>query len=152
MNRKEIALGCFQQGFSCSQAVFAAFADDFGMDTELAFRVAAGFGGGMGRLGETCGTVTGAVMVIGMKYGAVQADDPAAKERTYAAVQDFVRQFKERHACTECRELLECDLGTPEGLARFQAEHLKETRCVRFVEDAVEILERLFAAGAPPAS
>ena len=90
MNRKERALGLFKEGFSCSQAVAAAFAEDQGLPVETALRLSQGFGGGMARLAETCGAVTGAIMIIGLKHGRIRAKDDEAKERTYALVQELV--------------------------------------------------------------
>lgn len=69
MNQSERAVACFKEGFSCSQAVFSTFAPQLGLECELALKVAGLFGGGMGRLGEVCGAVTGALMALGLKYG-----------------------------------------------------------------------------------
>ena len=90
MNRKDRAVDLFKQGFSCSQAVAAVFAEDNGLPVATAFRIAQGFGGGMARLAETCGAVTGAFMIIGLKHGRTRPEDEAAKERTYALVQELV--------------------------------------------------------------
>jgi C_GCAxxG_C_C family probable redox protein len=113
------------------------------MDEQTALRVACGFGGGVGRLGLTCGAVTGAVMVIGLKYGKVKADDDAAKEKTYALVQEFARRFRARAKSLNCTELLGFDLGTPEGREQVKARNLAMTVCEKAVRDAAEILEEL---------
>ena len=76
------AVACFKEGFNCSQAVLSSFDDDFGLDKDMALKLAAGFGGGMGRMAQTCGAVTGAYMVIGLKHGAITGQDKAAKEHT----------------------------------------------------------------------
>jgi C_GCAxxG_C_C family probable redox protein len=145
VNRVESAVACFQGGFSCSQAVLSAYAEEFGLDRDTAVRVAAGFGGGMGRMAGTCGAVTGALMVLGLKYGVTDADDRQAKEALYERVREFSRRFAARHDSTVCRDLLGCDISTPEGLQRATQEKLPATVCPKFVQSAAEILEELLA-------
>jgi C_GCAxxG_C_C family probable redox protein len=140
MTRTETALSRFEEGFNCSQAVVSVFAGDLGLDEEAALRIAAGFGGGMGRMAETCGAVTGAIMVLGLRHGTATTDRES-KERTYQQVAEFVRRFKARNGTVICRELLGCDLSTPEGLQRAYDENLFTTLCPKFVQDAVEVLE-----------
>jgi len=113
------------------------------MDEQTALRVACGFGGGVGRLGLTCGAVTGAVMVIGLKYGKVKVDDDAAKEKTYALVQEFARRFRARNKSLNCTELLGYDLGTAEGREKVKEKNLATTVCEKAVRDAAEILEEI---------
>ncbi len=136
MTVAEDARANFDQGFSCSQAVLAAFAPQFGLDRETALRLAGAFGGGLSRAGETCGAVTGALMVIGLRYGQVTVDDQPAKERTYEAGQQFMARFREQHGALKCRELLGYDLGTPEGRAAVKEQQLSKTICARLVYDA----------------
>jgi C_GCAxxG_C_C family probable redox protein len=123
--------------------VLAGFSKSFGLDEETALRVACGFGGGIGRLGLTCGAVTGAIMVIGLKYGKVKADDDAAKEKTYALVQEFAQRFRARNKSLNCTELLGCDLGTAEGREKVKEKNLAATVCEKAVRDAAEILEEM---------
>lgn len=84
------AVDCFNGGFSCSQAVLASHSARFGVDEETAYRVAGAFGGGMGHIGGTCGAVTGALMLIGLRHGKFKKEDSVSKERTYEAVAEFV--------------------------------------------------------------
>jgi C_GCAxxG_C_C family probable redox protein len=104
-------------------------------------KVAAGFGGGMGRMAGTCGAVTGAYMVIGLKYGNTLADDRDAKERTHAKVQDFARRFCERHHWLECKKLLGCDISTAEGMELARDKKLFVSICPQLVAHAAEVLE-----------
>ena len=143
MSQASEAVALFQQGCSCSQAVLGVFAEELGLPRELAFKVAAGFGGGLGRLGGTCGVVSGAVMVLGLRHGGTVAGDRAAKEETYERVREFVRRFQARHGSSVCRELLGCDLSTPAGLQRAKEQKLTATLCPYFVASAVEILQGL---------
>lgn len=135
MNRIEIAVSRFAEGFNCSQAVFSSYAE--GMDEE-ALKIASGFGGGMGRMAETCGAVTGAMMVLGLRFGGA-TPDREAKERVYARVREFADRFKARNGSLDCRDLLGCDISTPDGYE--MAKNLFTTTCPKYVRDACEILE-----------
>jgi len=143
MEKQEAAVSCFKKGFNCSQTLLSVFAPDFGVDQETAYRVACAFGGGMGGSGETCGAVTGALMVLGLKYGMTDFRNQQAKEETYAVALRFLQEFALRHKSTRCRDLLGRDISTPEMRARAKADGLFETLCPAFVRDAVQIVERL---------
>ncbi len=143
MSKPEEALYCFNETFNCSQAVFAAYAPEMGLDRETALKVAGAFGGGMGRMGETCGAVTGAFMLIGLKYGQTNTGDEAAKDRTYQFVREFVERFKKRNRSIMCRELLGVHIGTPEGSQAFKERGLKNAVCAKLVRDAAEIMEEM---------
>lgn len=139
-NRTQHADRLFMHGYACSQAVLAAFSEEFGLDHELALRVAAGFGGGMGRMAEACGALTGAFLVIGLKYGG----PPRTKEKTYEMVRLVAEKFRGRNqGCINCRDLLGCHVGTPEGIKEARKKKLFKTDCRKFVRDAVEILEEV---------
>jgi C_GCAxxG_C_C family probable redox protein len=142
MTRIEEAKTLFKQGYSCSQAVVAAFAPSLGLDRDTALKIASGFGGGMGRLAETCGAVTGAFMVLGLKFGS-PTTDKQAKEAIYALVREFAARFKECHGSLLCRDLLGCNLNTPEGVALAQEKKLFSTVCPPCVETAATILEEM---------
>jgi C_GCAxxG_C_C family probable redox protein len=106
MTKGDIAKKLFEEGYNCSQAVFGAFAEDLGIDFNFAVKLASGFGGGMGRLREVCGTVTGMFMVLSMKYG---YDDPKAnaeKKQIYKDIQSITEKFKEENGSIICRDLL----------------------------------------------
>jgi C_GCAxxG_C_C family probable redox protein len=143
MDKTEEAVNLFRQTFSCSQSILATYGPDLGLDKETALRVAGSFGGGMARMGETCGAVTGALMAIGLKYGKTRADDEAAKEQAYRVTGEFVERFRKRHFSIQCRELLGCDLATPEGAKFFKEQELAKKLCLEFVRDAGKILEEL---------
>jgi C_GCAxxG_C_C family probable redox protein len=149
MNNTERAVSLFKEGFSCSQAVLAAYGEQFDLQQELALRIAGAFGGGMGRMGETCGAVTGAIMVIGLKFGCTTAGDLKARENAYAVVREFVHRFKGRNVSVLCWELLDCDIGTPEGMKRAREEGLIKKTCPKFVRDAAEILDQLIELWKP---
>jgi C_GCAxxG_C_C family probable redox protein len=143
VSKVELAIATHREGFNCSQAVLSAFAPDLGLDRETALRVSGAFGAGMGRTGQTCGVVSGALMAIGLKYGSINPEDKTTKEQVYALVREFVEQFKARNGTTLCPELLGYDIGTPEGLQAVREKGLVATVCTPAVQDAAEILERL---------
>jgi C_GCAxxG_C_C family probable redox protein len=143
MDRVELAVSLFEKGFSCSQALLAAYGDCFGLDREVALRIAAGFGGGMGRMAETCGAVTGTFMLIGLKHGGLDAEDRKAKEKTHEEVREFARRFKACHEFLVCRELLGCDISTPEGSRMAKEKKLAATICPKLVKSAAQIFEEM---------
>ncbi len=143
MDRVERAVSCFKEGFSCSQAMLSTYGPQLGLNHELALKVSGAFGGGMARMGETCGAVTGAFMVIGLKYGKTKIEDEQAKEKTYSLVKEFVDRFKSRNGSIVCRELLGCDISTPEGRELAKEKNLFATLCPKFVQDAAEIIEQI---------
>ena len=138
--RSDIAAETFNNGFNCAQAVLSAFCDELSMDKTEALKISCGFGGGMGRLQETCGAVTGAYMVISLKYGKYSEEDDAAREKTYALVREFSKRFEEKHKTTSCRELLDVDFIN--GDKQVNMARVKEV-CHELVRSAVEIVEEL---------
>ena len=132
----------FRGPCNCCQSVLGSVAPDLGLDEATAIRLATAFGGGMGRMGGVCGAVTGAFLALGLKYG-----DPSAsgesKERVYLLVRAFVEEFTRLHGSIDCRDLLGCEIGTPEGMAEAKEKGLFETICVGFVRDSVDILSGL---------
>ena len=135
-------LKCFNNGkdFNCTQAILSTYCEDFGLDKETALKIACGLGAGMGRLGHTCGAVSGAYLVIGLKHGRFTLEDTEAKEKTYAVVQEFEKRFIERNKTSICRELLQADL-LRDDKKMLEARVLEI--CPRVVKDAAEILESL---------
>jgi C_GCAxxG_C_C family probable redox protein len=146
MNRIENGVSCFKQGYSCSQAILSSFVEQFGLDRDIASKLAAGFGGGMGRMAGTCGAVTGALMVLGLEYGGIAPEDKQSKELTYEKVRDFAARFKERNGSLECRELLGHDISTSDGIQIVKEKGLFSTLCPKYVQDAAEILELMLNA------
>jgi len=144
-NKVNEAVACFIDSFNCSQAILSTYCEEFGMDKKTALQIACGLGAGMGRLQETCGAVSGAYLLIGLKYGKFLKEDDPAKEKTYAMVREFAKLFEERNNTTNCRELLGVDLIN--GDRQTAAERVK-TICPKMVQDAAEIIEKiLFSSG-----
>ena len=134
MDRAEKAEALFLSGCNCAQAVFTAFADEFGMDETLAKRLACGLGGGVGRMREVCGAVTGATLVLGMRHGPDKTD-------VYPLVQDFCAKFKAECDSIVCRELLANTDATTGGAPEARTpEYYHKRPCVKFVKLAATLL------------
>lgn len=146
MNEIERAGELFLEGYNCAQSVFTAFCHRFDMDEETAKKVSAGLGGGVGRMREVCGAVSGAAMVIGSLVAAVDGNDSESKAKNYELVREFAERFKERHGGTViCREMLKLNIpmehtAMPENRT---AEYYKNRPCLKAVEDAAEILKNI---------
>jgi C_GCAxxG_C_C family probable redox protein len=135
MKRIGEAVNSFKNGLNCSQALLSAFSGELGLDKKTAKKIASGFGGGMGCTGETCGAVTGAVMVIGLRHG--------DSGKAAAFTKELLERFRDRNGTVLCRSLLDCDISTDEGMAKARKENLFTARCPKFVEDAAGIVEEL---------
>jgi C_GCAxxG_C_C family probable redox protein len=147
MNYVDQAAGYFSNHLNCAQSVLATFAPELGLDRDTALRLASGFGSGMARLGQTCGAVTGAIMVLGLRYGYISGEDLVSKEKTYALVQELTARFRACHGSTLCRELLGCDLGTPEGQQLAADRQLFTVICEPLVRQSVTLVQELLARG-----
>ncbi|MGB2863802.1 MAG: C-GCAxxG-C-C family protein [Sedimentisphaerales bacterium] len=144
MNTKpEQVVTIFKEGSNCSQAVLSVYAEELGLSRKMALKIARGFGGGMGRMAQTCGAVTGAFMVLGLKYGNADIHDKEARERIYGLVREFVRRFESRNSSIVCRELLGCDISKPEGAMAAKENGLFTSVCPKLVREAAEILDEM---------
>lgn len=145
MEHKKRAAELFCKGYNCAQAVFAAFSDVTGMSESDALRLSSSFGGGMGRMREVCGACSAMFMVAGMLYGSDTTDN-AARAEHYALIQSLAEQFKQRHTTIICRQLLAslkpADTPTP---TERTSEFYKVRPCLKFVEDACDILDDMIA-------
>lgn len=143
MSKAEDSVSKFEKGYNCAQAVLSTYGVELGIDLETALKVGCGFGGGMARLAQTCGAVTGAFMVLGLRFASADSEDSDAKEKTHDAVRRFAEKFGAANGSIVCRELLGCDIGTEEGREHAIENHLFDTRCPGFVRCATEILEEM---------
>ena len=143
-NKPEYARQQFLKSMNCSQAILETYGPEMGLPVNQARRVAAAFAGGMG-MGSECGAITGAYMVIGMKYGKTAESDSRADNETFKRLAEFNKQFKARHTHITCSELLQTDMGTPEGVKEAAGKGYFTSRCPLYVKSAAEILEKLLA-------
>jgi len=142
MDKVKEAVSAFQAGFNCSQAIVGTYGPEHGLSPLDSLRVSCGFGGGM-RRGDTCGAVSGALMVLGMRYGPKDVSDTSAKDDVYSKVTEFCRRYESRCDSITCRELLGCDISTEEGMKQARENNLFKTVCPKMVQTAAEILEEM---------
>lgn len=134
----------FLEGYNCAQSVLCAYCEETGMNFKEAVKLASSFGGGMGRLREVCGAVTGMFMVTGLKYGYTSPNDDETKAKHYELIQSLAKRFKEENGSIICRELLE--LGEAEQGPvpdKRTADYYQHRRCAQYVENAGKILDEL---------
>ncbi len=130
-------------GINCAQAMFSVYGGKyFGVPRDLAIKAATGLGGGLGGLGKTCGTVSGAAMVLGMMY---EIGNPRSRGDIYALVREFTKRFVARHGSIACAELLGYNLGTEDGLRMIKEKGLFRSACPAIDQSAAEILEEMLA-------
>ena len=142
-DRIQRAVELFMSGYGCSQSVVAAFADLYGLDETMAKRIAAGFGGGVGRMRMMCGTVSGLVILAGLDCGQTEGDDREGKAACYKVVQELLETFKQRNGSIICAELLGLN-GCPVVKTTYvpeerNAEYYKKRPCAQKVESAARI-------------
>ena len=139
MDHSTYAAELFVGGYNCAQAVAVAFSDVTGLDDKFSAKLASSFGGGMGRMREVCGAVSGMLMVAGLLYG-YEAPDPDMQKGHYALVQELAGKFKEQVGSIICRELLQNPPSDPKPTPRTE-EFYKVRPCARFVVLAAQILD-----------
>ncbi len=145
-SKSEEAKRLFLSGYNCAQAVFLAFSKDLGLDDQTALKLSSAFGGGMGRLREVCGAVSGMFMVLGLKYGSADPTDQKAKAQLYARVQELANQFKEENGSIICRELLSLPPGPQDPTPQPRsAQYYKLRPCPEKVASAARLLEAYLA-------
>lgn len=142
-DKENKAVKLFESGLNCAQSVVTAFASDLNFNSDDALRISSAFGGGMGRLQEKCGAVTGAFMVLGIHASNKFKDEKERKARINAMVQEFDKRFNEIHGSTNCRQLMNCDLNTEEGRMYAQENKLRENICLHCVVNSVKLLNEM---------
>ncbi len=142
MTKGEKAKALFLEGYNCAQAVFGAFAEDFGLDFELAMKLSSGFGGGMGRLREVCGAVSGMFMVFDMKHGYTSPTDKESKMELYSHIQNLAKAFEDDNGSIICRELLGLSEKNSVPVPEDRTEkYYKKRPCAELVEFAADLVD-----------
>jgi C_GCAxxG_C_C family probable redox protein len=139
--KQESAIEAFRSEYNCAQVTLMAFANEVGLDLETAKRVSAGFGAGMGRLQETCGTVTGAFMVFGLFNSKYIQDNDERKTVTYEMIQEFSEKFKSIHGSITCKNLLNINLNTEEGMEEAREKDLFVNVCEKCILTSINLIE-----------
>lgn len=140
-DRIEKAVAYFKSGYNCSQSVFAAFADLYGIEPDIAFRISASFGGGIGRMRETCGAACGMFMLAGLETGATEGADKEQKAANYALVQELAHEFRQINGTIKCGELLGLNRKDPisPNPEERTTQYYAKRPCVEMVRTAATI-------------
>ena len=142
MTREEKACELFSSGYNCAQSVLGVFCEESGLDTDTAFKLANGFGGGV-RCGEVCGAVSGAILAIGLKCGFCNQGDFKQKGYCNKKSVEFIEKFRKENGSMICRDLLGVDIHTSDDFNTPEAQELFKTVCLKMVATAVRILENM---------
>ncbi len=140
----DMAKQYFLEGYNCSQAVLLAFAEDLGIEKKTAVMISSGFGGGIGRMREVCGAVSGMVMAAGLKYGSDNPKNFEAKKELYKKIQKLAEEFRKDNGSIICKDLLglsekEKITSTPE---KRTAEYYKKRPCPELVKFAADLVDK----------
>ena len=144
MSHSEKAVALFKSGYNCAQAVFVAFSDVTGLDEKTALMLSSSFGGGMGRMREVCGAVSGMFMVAGQLYGYSSPTDNDTKKEHYALIQRMAAKFREKNGSIICRELLGTNDSAPNPTERTDRFY-KKRPCAELVAMCAEITDGIIA-------
>jgi C_GCAxxG_C_C family probable redox protein len=142
--KSEISVDIFNKGFNCAQAVLESHSGAFGLDSGTSRKIAAAFGGGMANNGQVCGAVSGALMLIGLKYGKYKEDDNNSKENTNKIANEYLSKFKNEFGSIICRELLQYDLSIKEELTKARESGIFKTFCPLLVKRSAEMVEAVW--------
>jgi C_GCAxxG_C_C family probable redox protein len=140
--KKEDYAAALYADYNCSQSVLTAFGEELGLDEDTTMKIAIAFGSGMARNQHICGALTGAMMVLGMKFG-IDDEDELQKEKVYRLTNVLMDEFKSIKGTLNCRELLGFDMKTEEGKSEIKRLNLRKTICDKCVRDAVIITEKI---------
>jgi len=143
MNKIDKVLSFFSHGHNCSQAILKTYGPEYSIDEDLAYKIASTLGGGIAKTGNTCGAVTGALMVIGLRYRNSDIDDQENKDLTYEIGKKFIDKFESVNETIKCKELLGCDISTSEGYEKATSNNVFNDLCPKFVKDSAEILNTI---------
>ena len=139
--KSDIAVEIFNKGFNCAQAVLASHSEDYGLDTTFAKKLGGAFIGGIANNGEVCGAVSGALMLIGLKYGQYIENDLESKEKTINKTNEYIKIFEKEFGSIICRELLKYDIKIKEEAIKAKESGIFKTLCPVLVKRSVEIVE-----------
>lgn len=142
---EEVAAATMLEGYNCAQSVLASCGQPLGLPRETAVQIAMTFGGGLGRTGNVCGAVTGALMALGLSFAAKDAKDKPTKEAAVRLAREFMAQFRAQHGATNCRDLIKFDLSVPADYQRAVESGVFKSICPGIVKSAAGLVEKLLA-------
>jgi C_GCAxxG_C_C family probable redox protein len=142
-DRIDQVLADFMTKYNCCQSIVITYGKEYLGSKKKAIQLGTGFGGGIGGHGLVCGAVTGAIMVISLKYGMKKYTDTEKKEKTYEIITKFIDRFTSAHGTIFCNDLLGCDINSTKGQEIIRDKNLFQIRCPKFERTAAELLEEL---------
>jgi C_GCAxxG_C_C family probable redox protein len=145
MTKPELASDYLKKGYNCAQAIIKTFAGDVGMNEEDAVKMASVLGGGIGRTGHICGAVSGAALVIGMKFGSTDNTAKHSRAKAYQKAKELLEKFAAQNKSILCNDLLGYDISTDEGLKQARESGVMVQKCPIVVSSAVKILENILS-------
>ncbi len=145
----EQAVDFYNQGYTCAQSILASFGERYALPQGLAFRLGEPFGAGTSCTGDMCGSVTGAIMVLGLQYGSTRSGDDVARLFTYQHVHELIQRFKEIHGSIQCTDLLGYNLSDPLQIQVVREKGLFNQLCPILVRDAAQILVEMLEENPP---
>jgi C_GCAxxG_C_C family probable redox protein len=145
MNKPEIVSEYMKKGYNCAQSVIKAYAGDVGMNEEDGVKMASVLGGGIGRTGHICGAVSGAALVIGMKFGSTDNTDKHSRDKAYQKANELLEKFSAQNKSVLCKDLLGYDISTKEGLKQARESGVMVQKCPALVSSAAKILESIIS-------
>lgn len=140
MDNVKTATDLFEQGYLCSQSVFAAFCEDYGIDKELGLKLSKFLGFGYLFRGDYCGALSAAIMIYGMKYSSSETYNDISDEVFYQLSKEHIRKFTDKHGSCMCNELLQGDVTTGEGIQLIREKGYFNSKCPAFVKSSAQIL------------
>ena len=143
MNKAKYSKDLFDKGYLCAQSVFAAFCEEHGVSKDLGLKLSNFLGFGFNFRGDYCGAVSGALMVLSLKYSSGQEYNELANEIFYNLSQEHIKRFTQKHGSCICKELLKADLSTEEGMTYLRENKVFDKKCPIFIEDSAQILSEL---------
>jgi C_GCAxxG_C_C family probable redox protein len=145
MNKSELASEYLKKGYNCAQAIIKTYAGDVGMNEEEAVKMTSVMGGGIGRTGHICGAVSSAALIIGMKFGSTDNTVKHARAKAYQKAKELLEKFAAKNKSILCKELLDYDISTREGLAQARESGVMVQKCPKLVFSAAKILESIIS-------
>ncbi len=143
MDTSEYAKDLFNKGYLCSQSVFATFCEEYGISKDLGLKISRFLGFGFNYRGDYCGAISGALMIYSLKYSSGEVYDELSNEVCFQACQGHIKRFTQKHGSCICKELLNADLSTEDGMTYLRENHVFDTKCPVFVEDSAGILTQI---------
>lgn len=143
MSKADMAISKLNEGFNVSQAMLATFGPELGVDENAASKLTAAIPGHGEYTGDICGTVLSGLMILGLKYGNVEAGDKGTIKKLTDITDEFVAEFKARNDSIKCSEILGIDISSQEGWAQAEEQKMINDVCSNLLRDAVEILEMI---------